>query len=276
MDWDDVIDFVLTGLKHLAAAGAVLVVGYVLARAGRTVVGRLLAGYETTLGPSVVQLVTKTVYYLLLGLTAGLSLIALGVPTTFVVVVAALILVVLAVALRQSVADLAATVIFLVFQPFRRGELVETMGHLGEVQEILLFNTVILLPDQRLVSLPNSQIQAGGVVNYTRMGRVRVDFTFTVGYAEDLDRVRAVVTEVATNDARILDSPPFQVVAEELTDIGVRLRVLPTVAPEDYWAARSELREQVKARLDAEGIRFAVPPRDVILRQPHQSTPQPA
>src|SRR5262245_34138889 len=160
MDWDDATDFVLSVLRHLAAAGAVLIVGYLLARVARKAVSRLLAGYEPTLGPSGVQLVTKTVYYLLLGVTAGLSLIALGVPTTFVVVVAALILVVLAVASRQSVADLAATVIFLVFQPFRRGELVETMGHLGEVQEILLFNTAILLPDQRLVSLPNSRIQA--------------------------------------------------------------------------------------------------------------------
>jgi small-conductance mechanosensitive channel len=33
--------------------------------------------------------------------------------------------------LQQSVADPAAAVVFLVFQPFKRGELVETMGQMG-------------------------------------------------------------------------------------------------------------------------------------------------
>jgi small-conductance mechanosensitive channel len=96
----------------------------------------------------------------------------------------------------------------------------------------------------------------------------RVDFTFTVAYDEDLDGIREVVTEIVSSDARIVGSPPFQIVTEELTEIGVRLRVLPTVAPDDYWAVRRELREQVKAGLDTEGIRFAIPPRDVAVRQP--------
>jgi small conductance mechanosensitive channel len=276
MNWDDVIDLVLTGLRHLAAAGAVLIVGYVVARVTRRIVGRLLKQYETTLGPSIVRLAIRSVYYILLVLTVALSLIALGIPATFVSAVTLLILVILAVAVQQSIADLAATVVFLVFQPFKREELVETMGYLGEVQEILLFNTVLLLGDQRLVTLPNSKIQASGVENYTRMGRVRAGFTFTVGYGEDLDHVRAVVTEVASADARILNSPPFEVATEELTEIGVRLRVLPTVAPNNYSAVGGELREQVKARLDAEGIRFAVPPRDVTVRQPQSPSGNPA
>jgi small conductance mechanosensitive channel len=266
----------MRGLGHLAAAAAVLVGGYLLARAAQAIVGRLLRRHETVLGPSVVRLATRSVYYVLLVLTLALSLIALGVPATFVSAITVLILVVLAIALQQSVADLAATVVFLVFQPFKRGELVETMGQLGDVQEILLFNTVLLLPDRRLVSLPNSKIQASGVVNYTRMGQVRVDFTFTVAYAENLNRVRTVVTEIASRDTRILPSPPFQIVAEELTEIGVRLRVLPTVASDDYWTVRSELREQVKAGLEAEGIRFAIPPRDVTLRRPQPTTPESA
>jgi hypothetical protein len=149
-----------------------------------------------------------------------LSLIALGVPATFVSAITVLILVILAIALQQSVADLAASVAFLVFQPFKRGELVETMGQMREVHEILVFNTVLLLPDQRLVSLPNSKIQAIGVVNYTRMGRVRV--TFTVPYDEDLDRVRGGDRDCVERRPHP-SFPPFQVVTEDLAEIGVRL-----------------------------------------------------
>jgi small conductance mechanosensitive channel len=273
MQWSDVVDAVGTGVGHVAAAAAIAVAGYVTALVARSVVGRLLRRHESVLGPSVVRLATRAVYYILLALTVAVGLIALGVPATLVSAVVVLILVVLAVALQQSVADLAATVIFLVFQPFKRAELVQTMGQLGEVHEILLFNTVLLLPDHRLVSLPNSKIQADGIVNYTRMGQIRVDFTFTVAYGENLNRVREVLLEIASNDRRVLSSPPFEVVVADLTEVGVRVLVLPTVAPEDYWTARSDLREQVKARFDAEGIRFAVPPREVILRQPTAAPP---
>jgi small conductance mechanosensitive channel len=263
MDWGAIVDAVWTGLGRLAAAGAILVCGYAIALIGRALVGRLLRSRESTLGPSIVRLAIRTVYYVLLTLTVAVGLIALGVPATFVSAVLLLILVILAVALQQSVADLAATVLFLVFQPFKRGELVETMGRVGEVQEILLFNTVLRLPDHRLVSLPNSKVQANGVVNYSRIGRVRLDFTVTVAHSENLDRVRAALTEIAAADSRVLT---FDVAVDDLTDTGVRLLVMPTADPKDYWNVRGDLRARVKNRFDADGIRFAVPPRDVTLR----------
>jgi small conductance mechanosensitive channel len=242
----------------------------------RAVVRRILQRYEAKIGPSMVRLGYRLVYYALLALTVALGLVALGVSAAVVSTVTLLILVILALALRQSVADLAATVIFLVFEPFKRGELVETVGHLGDVQEILLLSTVLRLPDHRLVSLPNSKIQADGVVNYTRIGRVRLDFRFTVAYGQDLDRIRAVVREIVSADERVLASPPFQIVVDDLADTGVRLLALPTVASQEYWNVRGDLRERIKARFDAEGIRFAVPPRDVTLRPPAPKGADPA
>jgi small conductance mechanosensitive channel len=75
---------------------------------------------------------------------------------------------VLLIALNESVADLAATVKFLVFRPVRRGELIQTLGHVGVVHELLPFNTVLLRRDQALVTLANSNIHEDGLVNYNR------------------------------------------------------------------------------------------------------------
>src|SRR5262249_15394144 len=112
---------------------------------------------------------------------------------------------------------------------------------------------------------PNSKVQESGVTNYSRTGRVRADFDLTVAYGEDLGRVRAAIAEIAAGDVRVLSDPPFAVVVDELGETGVRLLVMPTGAPEHYWAARNDLRERIKTRFDAEGIRFAVPPREVRL-----------
>jgi small conductance mechanosensitive channel len=264
---DDAVDLALAIGARLGAAALVLVGGYVLAVAARRLARRLLGRPKVArvLGPSMVRLLGTAVYYFLLALAVGVALVALGVPATVVVTVAVVLIALVGVALQQSLANFAATVIFLLFQPFRRGELVETMGRMGTVEEILLFNTVLRLPDQRLVSLPNSKVQESGVTNYSRMGQVRADFDLTVAYGEDLDRVRAVIAEIAANDARVLAEPPFEVVVDELGENGVRLLAMPTVAPEHFWAVRNDLRERVKARFDAEGIRFAVPPREVRL-----------
>jgi hypothetical protein len=118
---------------------------------------------------------------------------------------------------------------------------------------------VLLLPNQRLVSLPNSKVQENGVVNYRRKGHIWSDFSLTVDYGEDLSRVREVITEIAAKDHRILQHPPLAVVVDELGENGVRLLVFPTVRPKDYWDVRNDLREQIKARFDAEGnsIRIA-------------------
>jgi small conductance mechanosensitive channel len=254
-------------LARVVPAALVLGVGYVLARAARRLTVRTLRRPDVAraLGPSLVRLFGAAVYYLLLAVVAGTALVALGVPVTVVLAVAFVVVVVLAVVLQQSVSNLVATIIFVLFQTFRRGELVATMGHMGTVQEILLFNTVLLLPDERLVSLPNSKIQESGVTNYTRMGRVRADVSLTVGYGEDVSHARAVITQIAAGDRRVLADPPFEVVVDELGENGVRLLVFPYVAPADYWVVRNHLREQIKARFDAAGIRFALPQRDVHL-----------
>jgi small conductance mechanosensitive channel len=265
---DHVSDLLRAGLEHLAVAAAILFCGYLVALVARALARRWLQRHETALGPSVVRLVSASAFYVLLILATGLSLIALGVPRTFVAGIIVLILIILAVALQERVADLAATVIFLLFRPFKRGELIETLGHLGEVQEILLFNTVLLLSDQRLVTLSNSKIQDEGVTNYSRTGRIRVDVAFTVAYDEDLNRIRAVVREIASNDARILPSPPIEITTDELGDLGVRIQVSPTIAPQDYWDVAGDLRDQIKTRFDTEGIRFATQLRDLAARTP--------
>lgn len=266
-DFDRLADATLSIGAHLAGAALVMAGGYVLARILRRVVRHILERPQIAepLGPTIVQLLIGAVYYLSLAIAMGLAVVALGVPATVVAAVALVLLAIVAIALRESIANFAATVNFLVFQPFRRGELIETMGHFGTVREILLFNTILTLIDQRLVTLPNARIQDCGVVNYSRMGRVRADFSLTVAYSEDLGRVRGIIEDIARRDPRVLPDPPFEVAVDGFEEAGVRLLVMPAVAPEDFWLARSDLQGRIKTRFDREGISFAAARHDVRL-----------
>ena len=60
-----------------------------------------------------------------------------------------------------------------------------------------------------------------------RMGRIRVDFSFTVPYDQDLDHIRALVAEILDQDPRVLDTPPAV-----CTDIGRDVDRCPRDSPE--------------------------------------------
>jgi small conductance mechanosensitive channel len=264
---DGIVEETISVATRIAIAVAVMAAGLVVAAIARRFARRFLGRPEVTrlIGRSLARLAASVVFYLILIVAAAASLIALGVPATVVSTAAIIVIALIGIALQQSVSNFAATVIFLMFQPFRRGDVIRTMGHMGVVQEILPFNTVLLLPDERVVSLPNARVQDAGIVNFSQMGRVRATFTLTVAYGEDVDRARRVIADVACGDPRILPDPPVEVFVDELDEMGIRLLVSPAVLPNNYLAVRSDLRERIAARLSEEGIAFAIPRHDVRL-----------
>jgi small conductance mechanosensitive channel len=259
---------------NVLITGVILVAGYFLARVVRTLINKILGRtmITRTLGPSIAQLISGAIYLLILLMTGIVGLVGLGVPDQLVAAIFIIILVAVGFfvfALQQSLSNVAATVIFLLFQPFKRGEVIETMGQSGTVHEILPFNTVLETADHRLVSLPNSKIQDSGIVNYTRLGRIRADVHLMVKYSADLSRVVALIEDVAAQDARILAEPAFRVYINELGERGVKLCAQPTVAPADCLAVQNDLRAAIKSRFEQEGIQFAVYRTDLHKEESH-------
>ena len=182
-------------------------------------------------------------------------------------------MVILGIALQQSIANLAATIVFLLFQPFRLGELLKANGVLGTVKEIQFFSTVLVTVDNLEVTIPNAKIQCDNLLNYTRLGRLRIDFVFRVSYRDELARVKQVLYEIVNADARVLADHAPLVFVQTLDDDSVELAVRPWVKPEDYWTLQWDMPERVKLRFDAEGISIPLPQRDVHLYQPDRPAP---
>jgi small conductance mechanosensitive channel len=119
---------------------------------------------------------------------------------------------------------------------------------------------VIKLFDNRVASLPNAKIQEDGVVNYSETGTLWATVALTVGYDQDLARVRDLITEIVAADPRVLEEPPNEIVVVELAAQGVRIEIHPTVQYNDWWSVLTDLQEKIIARLKAEGIPLAVAP----------------
>jgi small conductance mechanosensitive channel len=150
-------------------------------------------------------------YYVILALAGLLALAALGVPVTALAAALGIVIVVLAIALQQSLGNLAATVIILLFKPFNVGDVIEAGGKLGVVHEIQMLSTVLSSPDGKTHVLPNAVIQGGGVTNYSTSGMLRLDLAFRISYGSDIDRAKRVMADLLAADERVLPEPPARV-----------------------------------------------------------------
>ena len=218
---------------------------------------------RTDLSPSLITLASTATNYGIWLAGIMVALVVLGVSINSVFLLAAGLLVVLGIALQESLRDLAATINFVLFKHFEKGDLIETNGVLGTVQEIELLNTTILKADQRLAVLPNGQIQQNGLLNYSKIGILRVEIVVGVSYDDDILRAKQIVRQLLDEDARVLKDPEPLIIVLELGDSGVNIGVRPYVDAKDYWQVGWDLTEAIKLRFDQKGITIPYPQRDV-------------
>lgn len=187
----------------------------------------------------------------------------LGVQTaSFVAVIGAAGLAV-GLALQGSLSNFAAGFLIILFRPFRVGDVIQTGGITGKVEEIQIFNTELLLGDGVRVFVPNSQITGNTIHNYTVLGRRRIDLTFGVSYRDDLQKVKKVLTEVVNSDSRVLKDPAPTIAVGALGDNSVNFVVRPWVSAADYWNVYFSLTEKIKEAFDKNAISIPFPQREV-------------
>ncbi len=218
---------------------------------------------RTKLTPAINRLALNALYYGIWAITIMTILGLIGVPVNAILASAGIIVVILGIALQQSLRDLAATVNFLLFAPFVIGETIETNGTTGTVLEIQPLTTVILRGDNKTVVLPNGQIQQNGLINYSRQGVLRIDMIFGISYGEDIGKARGAAMQVLSADPRVLNDPAPMIVVLDLGESSVNLGVRPFVKARDYWTAQWDLTERIKQAFDAAGITIPFPQRDI-------------
>lgn len=264
IDWQNILEsqeIFRYLLLRLLPVIIVLLLGRWLARRTRPILRRALQRTELT--PSLINLTGTIVNYLILLAAFILALSFLGAPTTTVVTTIGIVVVILGIALQASLSNFAATVIFLLFKPFELGDLIETCGVMGRVQEIQLFNTVLLAANNKVHTLPNSKIQDNGVTNYSTKDTLRVDLVFSISYSDDVEKAKQVMANVLAADGRVLPDPEPLIFVQTLGESSVDVAVRPFVRGDDYWTFMFDVVGRMKQALEAAGITIPFPQRDV-------------
>ena len=248
------------GLNILAAI-AIFIIGRWVAKAIRRLVRRIMSKNETD--PTLIGFAANLSYYLILTFVVIAALSRLGVQTASLVAVLGAAGLAIGLALEGSLANFAAGVLLILFRPFKVGDFVEAGGVVVSVQEIQLFSTRLKTPEGKRVILPNSMITSDKIVNNSAEGTLRVDMVIGVSYDADIDRTKQIITEVVEADPHVLKDPAPVVRVTELADSSVNFAVRPWTEAAHYLDVFFNIHENVKKRLDAEGIAIPYPQQDV-------------
>ncbi len=168
-------------------------------------------------------------------------------------------------ALQDTLSNFASGMMILLYRPYDVGDLIETAGAMGKVENMTLVSTTILTVDHQTLVIPNSMIWGNVIKNVTAQTERRIDMVFGIGYADDIPHAERVLTEILKAHEQVLDVPEPMVKLHNLGESSVDFVVRPWVKTDDYWDVYWDITREVKIRFDAEKISIPFPQRDVHL-----------
>ncbi len=246
--WEAFLDY----LPHLLTAAAVLVIGIVLIR----IVTRLLrkALIRSKLDPTLHNFllsIINVILYILLGITV---IATLGVEVGSFIALLGVFGLAISLAVKDSLGNLAGGMSVLFTKPFALGDYVEIAGNEGTVEEIRLNYTVMRTIDNKLVHIPNGDVAKAQIINFTGRETRRLDIDFSIGYDDDFEAAKQILSAIIAENPLALDDPAPLVRMVEHGDSAIKIGCRVWVGTDDYWTLKFDLLEESKRRFDAAGI----------------------
>jgi small conductance mechanosensitive channel len=241
------------------------------------IIGRFVVGLVVRLAEKLMrrQKLDETLVVFVLSILRSLLLLfviiaalsQLGIDTTSLIAVIGAAGLAIGLSLQSSLSNFAAGVMLITFRPFVKGNFVEAGNAMGTVEQVGIFTTTLITPDNKEIIVPNGTIMSSNITNFSAKPTRRVDMTFGVSYDDDLRKVREILEDIIHSDERVLKDPEPAIMVGALADSSVNFLVRPWVNAADYWPVFWDTTEKVKLRFDEAGITIPFPQRELHITQ---------
>jgi len=269
----------LTEKMHLFASGLVFMVNVaIIANMGYRVVDELLGWYAgrveertgSAMGAQILPLVRK-VFTIFLA-CAALVVILKHFNYDVLSLVTAMGIGSLAIGLaaKDTLANMISGFTLMVDRPLRIGDRIQlASGKMGDVVDIGLRSTRIRTPENTLLIIPNSELCNSTVLNMAfpdlkTQGRLQVG----VAYSSDVDQVKRILVEIASEDPDVLDETPPEAFFVSFGENAVNILLIFWVS--DYtklFKVMDRVNSATLAAFAANGIEIPYPTRKVLLER---------
>lgn len=247
----DIVGKFFTKLPTIILAVIIVVVGYFLAKFAKKLVVKAMKAQNVD--PSVYNFIKRMV-------SAGINFVFIMTALSMFINIGSLIAAIGAagvtagLGLQATVAQFASGIQILMNRPFKTGDFVELNGISGSVADIRFMHTVIITPDNKRITIPNSHITSNHIINYSAESTRRVDLVFSISYSDDISKAKQVIKETALANEFILKDPMPEVYvsSHEASSINLSAKVWCDV--DKYWDVYYSMQENVKLAMDKNGI----------------------
>lgn len=239
------------GTKTLLAI-VIFIVGKFLARIISKLLGK--AALTSTKDEMLQSFISSISYFLLLLIVVIASLSQLGINTSSLVALIGAAGLAIGLSLQNSLQNFAAGVMLLIFKPFRKGDLIETGGMMGVVEQMGILVLELRTGDNKTVLLPNGKVFSDSIVNYSNNPTRRVDFIFDISYESNLKEAKEILQRILNENTYVLKDKEPVVAVGALASSSVQLIARPWVQTSNYWVAYWDIMEQVKLEFDKADI----------------------
>jgi small conductance mechanosensitive channel len=229
----------------VVGAIVVLVVGWILAGLAQRAIRHWLpraGGTTITIAP----LVGQAARYAILIVAIVTALGFVGVPSASILTVVGAASLALALALQNTLSNVAAGIMLAWIRPIAVGEYITGDGVEGVVVEIGLFGTRLRSTSGLFLFTNNNKLWNGAITNHSREPRRRIDVDVTIPDTANIARARKALLGIAGRDKRVLPDPAPMVFVASFGTETVTLEMRVWVPTPDYRSALRDLTEDVK------------------------------
>lgn len=262
LQWDKLfsgwnIKTILVFLLPLFKAVAIFAVGHFLTVYIVRLIRRSLS--HSKLDRLLVDLLCRVLRIALYVIIALSALTEVGVSTTGLLAAMSAVAAGIALALKDSLGNIAGGIVLLLSPRFSAGDLIHVNDEEGWVLEVGLMHTTIVTYNKRQVSIPNGVLVNSQISNLTRETIRRVDIDFPIPYGTDVEKARAAAVEILSACPLVItdEEHPIRAVVMRYQDSAVILSTRCWCQPKDYWEVYWHQSETLLAEMEKRG--FVVP-----------------
>lgn len=166
----------------------------------------------------------------------------------------------IALALKDSLGNVAGGFLILINKPFKCGDLIAVNGSVdatGIVDEIDLMYTKMHTGDNKIVTVPNGVMSASVLTNYTESGIRRVDKVYKLAKDTDISKAKEVLMAVAKSNPLVLSTPEPIIGVSSIDAYAISIDLKLWCNHDDYYVLAYKIEEAATEALRAADIELA-------------------
>lgn len=239
-------------LEKLASAVITFIICYIaikiIMKLIKPIINKL--PFDGTLERFSLSLIKTLLYFISLIIVAQ----SLGINTTSLVALFSVAGLAISLAVQGSLSNIASGIVVLITKPFLAGDYIDAAGVSGVVREVGFIHTKIVTVDNKVIYVPNSDISASDIVNYSSEPLRRVDLNFEASYDAPIDNVKAALLKAVNDCGVFIDDPTVFISVSQYKESSIEYVVRAWINNADYWTGYYGLIENVKKEFDVAGI----------------------